>query len=601
MDGNARDGRLRALGGNRFLLAGQSPNAETGDLGILFDGRIFNTAELAHQLGAETQNAAEILLYAYRKWGLEFPRLIEGDFSFALWDCGQARVLLGHGPGRNLPLFYAQRGESFFFARDLRHLLANMCFSPRTNESYIARWLALTHTGSEDTFFEGVFRMIPGSTLLFEQGRITQDVYWHPEKTPPLHLRDSREYADGLREVLNQAIRNRLVEHSAVGSMLSGGLDSSTVTALAAEMLAHEDRRLYAFTAVPEHSVNDVSGHFCDEGPAAASVAAMWPNVDHVLVCHGAHSVFAMMDLFGAEMLEPIFNPANYDWLYEICLQARQRQLNSLLVGDSGNLTISYNGQLALRSLAFEGRWKTLTELACDMHRLESRRCLGMAYELLSPFIPQTTRRFLMKRAHGDANSLYQYSLIRREFARDHGLDTTWFGEDTKYRDSRLLRMHVFRRPEVGSSLDAIQRLTGITRLDPTADRRVVEFCLSVPVERFCEKGVPRFLIRNAMVGRLPEKLRTERRRGLQAADVAIHFAREKEEALVEFARMKKVDLVARVLDLDKMERMLPWSSDPIATRGAVYWPMLLRAFSLGRFLRRLEDRTLFPPSVFQK
>jgi asparagine synthase (glutamine-hydrolysing) len=585
------------VGGYFLTLEGQCPGANARDCGILLDGTIFNTAELAGRLDTELLDGEELLLRAYRKWGVGFPRYLEGEFAFVLWDRTTAQILLGCGPGVSFPLFYAQHGKDFFFARSLRHLLTKIDTVPSINEDYLARWLALTAVGSDSTFFEDVFRVMPGSILIFERGHIKHEAYWQPEKTSPLHLRESREYADGLREVLTRAIQDRLPKPggSAVGTQLSGGLDSSSVTSLTAEILLRENRRLYAFTAIPEHSVDNPAGRFCDEGPNAATVAAMWPNVDHLLIRHGHHSVFRLMDLFGAEQLEPIINPANYDWTYEICLQARQRELNTLLVGDSGNMTFSYANRLALCSIASEGRFMTLAKLAWEMHHNGGRGWSAIGYEMLNPLIPLNVR-CLLNKTRGNFKSLFEYSMIQPEFARHHGLDAMALERNINYSHSRPLRALYLRRPDVGVVNEAFQQLTGVLRLDPAADRRVVEFCLSVPVEYYCEKGVPRSLIRNAMIGRLPEQVRTERRKGLQAADFNNHF--EREEALAELARMKKVDLAVRTLDLEKLEQMLFWSSDQIAKYGGMpqYWATILRAFSLGRFLRRFEDGTLFTP-----
>ncbi|MDD5711440.1 MAG: asparagine synthase-related protein [Smithellaceae bacterium] len=586
--------RFCEVGGYRLALQGQCPDACAGGLGTLLDGRIFNTAELVGQLGTPLPGGPELLLQAYRKWGTGFARYLQGEFAFVLWDGAAGRILLGCSPGVSLPLFYTQRDEDFFFARSLRHLLTEMGTIPRIDEDYLALWLGMTSlVGNDRTFFEKVYRVLPGSVLVFERGRIKRDLYWQPGNISQLYLKDPREYADGLREVLQQAIRDRLPDHGAVGSLLSGGLDSSTVTSLVAEILHGQGRRLHAFTAVPKYPVEDLAGRFCDEGPAAASVAAMWPNVEHVPVRHGRHSVFSLMDLFGAELMEPLINPANYDWFYESCLQAKERQLDKLFTGDSGNTTISYGDTLLLRSLVSEGRWMALARMAQQMHRRGRHRWRSLAYEIFAPLIPLEIRHILIS---SKFHSLFEYSMIRREFARNHDLDSMTLERNIEYSHSRPLRIRFLSRPDVDAVSDAFRRLTDVSKVDPAGDRRVIEFCLAVPVEHYCEKGVSRSLIRNAMIGRLPEQVRTEQRRGLQAADFTIHFEREREEALAELARMKKVDLVAQALDLEKLEQLLQWSSDQIAAhRGmAGYWPKILRAFSVGRFLRRYEDGTLF-------
>lgn len=584
------------LGDYCLYLQGNCPGASMGDYGVLLNGRIFNTAELAEELNEDLLDQSHLLLHAYRKWGIDFPKHLQGEFALVLWDRAAARVLLVSGPGSpSLPLFYSQRSGDLFFARGLRQLLAKMDVTPRINEDYLARWLALVFIGSDSTFYSNVFSVFPGSLLLFECGRITQDVYWQPEKTPALHLRDSREYADGLREMLVRAIRDGLAGHAVVGSLLSGGLDSSTMTSLAAEMLQHQHRRLQAFTAVPAHPVNDVAGRFCDEGPAAMSVAKMWPNVDHVLVRSGHHSIFKMMDLFGAEQMEPIINPANFDWAYEISLRARQRHLDILLVGDSGNVSSSYNGTFALRTLASEGRWRVLLKLARELRHKGTHRWLGIANEVLGSWIPLELRCRLNVARRRDSG-MFGYSMIRHEFARHHDLGAIAIERNMQRLDLRSLRVFFLRRPDVGNINDAFRALTGVSRADPAGDRRVIEYCLSVPIEYYCEQGVSRSLIRNAMIGRLPEQVRTEHRRGLQAADFTIHFQREREEALAELSLMKKVDLAMRALNIEEMERMIQCSSAQIEACGGMmnFWPKLLRAFSVGRFLRRFEDGTLF-------
>lgn len=590
------------VGSSRLYLSESSCiTEERTSLGAAFDGTLFLASALAEQLHCKTEDHACLLLEAYKKWGLDFPDHLDGEFSFVLWDRTNERIVLGCSPGNCFPLFYTQQEESLYFASELDALLRSLPRIPALDENYIAHWMALTFCGSTSTFFEGVFRLLPGSILIFKQGSIRIETYWHLEKVAPLRLRDPREYVEGLREVLQKAIENR-VAGCRVGTHLSGGLDSSSVTALAAEILQKEDQRLYAFTAVPQYPVEDCAGRFCDEGPAAASVAAMWPNVDHVLVPHGRHSVLSLMDLFGAAQMEPIINPANYDWLYEICVQAQHRHLDILLSGDAGNLSVSYDGRLALHTLASNGAWERMFRLAWRMHCKGHRRWRSILYEALGTWIPLPMRA-LINHMRGNTTNIYDFSLMRRDFARIHGLNDLSFFEKTSCFDANRLRAMHLRRPESANCNQAFRRLTGVIRHDPTGDRRVVEYCLSVPLECYCENGVPRSLIRNAMVDRLPETVRSERRRGLQAADCAKHFLQEKAEAFAEIERLKHCELATRVLDLKAMEQMLHYTDAQIATQQGMllYWPKLLRALSLGRFVRRYEDGSLFTIHVQQE
>lgn len=582
------------FGGSRLLLWGQMPEALSGSQYMLLSGQVFGRAELARELGIELADNSALLLHAYRKWGAEFPSRVHGDYAFVLWDVHTQRLLLGRDPLGSWPLYYTQRGNDLIFAGEIRQLLSWPGVVARPNERKIARWLALFPELTNETFFDGIFRLLPGTTMSIEDGRISVRHFWQPEETPLLRLHDSREYAEGLADMLERAVRDRMTGTSAIGSQLSGGLDSSSVTVTAARLLGGEGRRFFAFTAVPEHTV-EVPGRFTDEGPHAAAVAAMYPNIDHILVQHGAHSVFSVIDLFNSTQEEPVFNPSNYDWIYEICLRAQQHSIETLLIGLCGNFSISYSGDRGLQSLLMEGRLAAFARLARDLHRQGRRRRRSLIHELLRPWMP-VHARYAIDRLRGQFAATHEYSMIRREFARKHDLGLMTLEQGHARLDSRALRLLALRRADFGPFVSAFRQLTGVGMSDPTGDRRVIEFCLSVPVEYYCEKGVPRSLIRNAMIGRLPEQVRTERRKGLQAADFSIHFEAERAEALAELEQMKQVDLIAHALDLPAMETMLQLSASQADAHGGMlsYWPKLLRAFSLGRFLRRLENGTLF-------
>lgn len=582
------------FGGSRLSLWGRAPDASSGDLCVLLSGQVFGHAEWARELGVERAGGPTLLLHAYRKWGTEFPNHVDGDYAFVLWDAHTQRLLLGRDPMGSWPLYYTRRGDDLIVSSEIRYLLRWPGVVARPNERHIARWLALFPESTSETFFDGIFRLLPGTTLSINDGHISVRRFWQPEETPLLRLRDSREYAEGLVEMLERTVRDRIRGTSGVGSQLSGGLDSSSVTVTAARLLSRQGRRLIAFTAVPEHAV-EVPGRFTDEGPHAAAVAAMYPTVDHVLVRHGAHSSFSVIDLFNSAQEEPIFNPWNYDWVYEICLRAQQRGIETLLIGQLGNLSISYGGDRVLPSLLAERRLLTLVRAARDLHRHDARRWRSLVHELFRPWMP-VSARYAIDRLRGQSAATHEYSMIRREFARKHEVGLVALEHDLAMLDSRALRLACLRRLDFGPSASAFRQLTGVGMSDPTGDRRLIEYCLSVPVEHYCEKGVPRSLIRNAMIGRLPEQVRTERRKGLQAADFSTHFETERAEALAELARMRQVDLIARALDLPAMETMLQLSpSEANAHAGMLgHWPKLLRALSLGRFLRRLEDGTLF-------
>ena len=286
-------------------------------------------------------------------------------------------------------------------------------------------------------------------------------------------------------------------------------------------------------------------------------------------------------------------NPSNYDWLYEICVQAQQREVQTLQTGFFGNFSISYNGLEAPYSLLKQGHLLRTARLARDLRRSGAMRRRGIAYALARPWLPDWTRQAINGIRAGFSRG-EEDSLIQPEFARANGLDSAARERYFEGGNSQSTRVQAMRRHDQGPTMEAFRQMSGVSMTDPTMDRRVIEYCLSVPIEHYCEKGIPRSLIRNAMAGLLPEQLRTERRKGQQAADFGEHFRAERQEAIDEIARMRKIELAVRALDISTIESMIHWSDAQIAAYGwGNYWSRFMRALSLGRFLYRAEDGTL--------
>ena len=564
------------------------------NLVLFLDGRLIGRRELSARLGTSGDCPLLDILQAYRRWGAEFPRYLHGDFALALWDAGNHRLVLARDAGGYRPLHYWVRGERFRFASEARGLLAHGDIPLVANQRRIAQRLNRIPEMSGGTFFQGISSVPPGSTVVWERGRVTVREFWQPSNVPQLRLRDPREYAEGLRSVLEEAVRGRIEDFSAVGSHLSGGLDSSSVAATAARILQERGGHVTAYTAVPTVVLNDASfpGSFCDESAHAAATAALYPNMEHVLIPNTSGSLFLTLDRMSAAAECPQLTPGNLCWIQAICADAASRGLRAMLTGAAGNFTISWDGRQALSSLITRGRIPAATRLA------RARRKNGSTWSAVvksgvGPLLPSLIRRTL-RRIRG--KDILQCEIgSRREFAMSVGLDLRDPLDSMESLDSRSLRLWCIRRADPGAITGALRRLTGVQEMDPTVDRRVVEFCLSVPEEHYCANGRRRSLIKDAMSGLLPPKVLEERRRGRQSADILFHLTREKAEIEAELKRLKKVDLAVRCLDLPALELLVQaWPSPPYEEEHMAQVSQLMRAISMGRFIRRLEEGTLF-------
>jgi len=266
-----------------------------------------------------------------------------------------------------------------------------------------------------------------------------------------------------------------------------------------------------------------------------------------------------------------------------------------MLTGASGNFTISYDGRRALSTLISSGRIPASIRLALGLRRNGSTwpSTVRLAAR---PLLPSRARRTLDWLRGARSLRVEDATGIRPEFAVSLGVAPQEALDCAEVLDGKSLRIWSIRRNDFGGHIAAFQRLTGVEQTDPTSDRRVMEFCLSVPEEHYRTNGRSRSLLKDAMSGRLPPKVLEERRIGRQSADLVFHLTREKAEIVAELQRLKKVDLAVRSLNLSALESLVQsWPSPPYGrAEHARYGTQLMRAISMGRFIRRLEEGTLF-------
>jgi asparagine synthase (glutamine-hydrolysing) len=582
------------------------------DLLILLQGTIHDRPSLLDKLslpGTSSLGAAvsdaDLLLRAYLRYREEFPRHVTGEYSFALWDAQHRRLILGRDVFGRQGMYYWQSGSVFRFASEIVGLLACPEIPVEPDDDQAAQWLTMNPGLGDGTLYKGIRRVPAGHVLIIEDGTIHLNRYWRPEDGAELRCADPREYAEGLLQLMQESVRCRILPGKTIGTHLSGGLDSSTVTALAAEILAKEGRRATAFTAVPANSIDQwlPAEKFGDERLHAASVAELYPNLDHVLVPNNAAPLLEAMDFYAFDCHSPVLNVFNAPWLVGIGMEARRRDIHTLMHAVFGNLAASYDGSYALVGLLGRGRIFDWLRLIAERRNygFGVRQSLGISLKygpMRSSFRHSIARALHMDRSSDQPSlGLYSDSPIRPGFFKSSGLSPMLATNTTiPQKNSRLARLQAISRIDSAAVIAGAKRRFGYDFVDPMGDRRLFEYCLSLPEEAFCRAGRPRSLIRDAMESRLPSMVRDELRRGRQAADAAALMADNREQIVAEIRRLQRSDLANRYLDMPAIGKLIddwPNGGWPNAAIKQTYEGKLLRAVSFGHFMRRMEDGTL--------
>lgn len=237
------------LGHRRLAIIDLSPAGHqpmlnaTGDLCIVFNGEIYNFGDLRTELASKghafrSHSDTEVILAAYREWGTDCLSHLNGMFAFALFDLRQKQIFLARDRAGEKPLFYAQAKGEIRFASELKGLLADPAFPRRINPESLDCYLAMGYVPGDRCILQGVKKLPPAHALVFNLDNGSSQVwrYWQLPELDPSAANgqvDEEQLLDELEGLLEDSVRRQLVADVPVGVLLSGGVDSSLVTAMA--------------------------------------------------------------------------------------------------------------------------------------------------------------------------------------------------------------------------------------------------------------------------------------------------------------------------------------------------------------------------------
>jgi asparagine synthase (glutamine-hydrolysing) len=219
----------------------------------LLDGWLDNAAELGEMLELEDRPSPERVLAAgWRRWGRELLERLRGDFVVVVWDAARREGLLARDQLGARSLYLHDSSDGLRFAGEVRDLLALLPTRPAPDPASVAHWVSTSEPPGSSTMFEGIRRLGPGTALLLEGDRVREHVYWRPRFSEPVQT----EIVGQIRTALEVAVRRRIDVSHPTGVLMSGGLDSASVAALAAEQAP--PGQLLAYSGVfPEHPAVD--------------------------------------------------------------------------------------------------------------------------------------------------------------------------------------------------------------------------------------------------------------------------------------------------------------------------------------------------------
>lgn len=550
---------------------------------VAADVRLTERDDLALQLGldAATMSDSAIVAAALERWGEAAFERIYGAFAVIALDRQKRRLVLARDALGERPLYYHAGAARFTAASMPDILLADPALAATPDVAQYHQFLRMNAFAPGRTAYIGIDSVRPGCMLIVDGDDRREIAWWKPDLSP-LHLGSQAEYEKLLSGTLENAVMACLRRCSGkMGTHLSSGFDSTAVATTAALALARQGERLTAFVAAPRDGPlrTMAARHVADESHLAMRTAAMHSNMDLVRVVPRCGPI-AKLDRARALYPTPPVNLCNMPWLEEINDTARDHGVNVMLHGLMGNSSISESGVWALRELARQGRLIAWLRIARGLVRGGWMRWRGVLFNTVEDFLPNRIWRWAMTLSGRSIEDDRTMTLLNEETYREAAVahcraaadaggpvpDSDDLGRERGITSvaARLASAHIGGHGQYKAMLAE----WGLDLRDPTADRRLFELALRIPVERLVWDGEPRAILRRVLADRVPAEVLDNRQRGYQGADWAQAICEDREAFIAEMERLELYEPTAAFLDTAKLRRLI----EGLPQNGSADW-----------------------------
>lgn len=531
--------------------AGHQPMlSRDGRYTICYNGEIYNYRELRERLvglGAEFIGASdtEVALEAYVRWGADALAMFNGMFALAIWDAADQRLLLARDRFGIKPLYFCRIKGGIVFGSEIKAILASGRVNAAVNTAGLAQYMYFGNCTGPDTMFAGVEQLEPGTYLNTDRQGERQSRFWRIESVRQ-HQPDWRTACSCVRQRLETAVRSHLISDVPVGVFLSGGIDSSAITAFATR---HYSGKLHSY------SVGFDFDRGVNELPKARRVAEHFGAEHHELHVQGG-DVASVIERLVVHHDQPFADAANIP-LYLLCKQLAG-SVRVVLQGDGGDEIFA--GYRRHNAMACERMWRLIARVAvtCDSLRprntatnqfmrfmrllLQPDRATRIALLFSRETVPHPSARVLSPELREEVLSQDPFFRYRQLHRR---LESLSHMQQVLYMDTMGPMIDMFME-----KVDRAAMSHGIEVRVPMLDSELSGYVLGLPVHMKIRRGQKKRVLRAALRGIVPDEVLDGPKTGFE-----VPFAHWMRTSLAEYCRDVVVGRGANELGLfDRVE-----------------------------------------------
>ena len=480
---------------------------------IVFNGEIYNHPQLKAELEAKgrryrTRSDTETILHIYKDAAEGCVERLRGMFAFAIWDRQRQELLLARDRLGIKPLYYAVTERELLFASEIKAILAAGGIEPALNHDVIPEYLATGFVSGAETFFRGIRKLLPGHTLTWSRrDGLRERRYWQIPTTPARNHGSLKQQTAELRERLTDAVRSHLLSDVPVGLFLSGGIDSTGLSALMAPMVKDP---IQTFSVGFHEREGNELGY--------ARLAARAINAQHREVVVTADQFFAELPRLVWHEDEPIAFPSSVP-LYFVSALAREH-VKVVLTGEGadelfggynryrvtalnqrlGNAYSRMVPQFARRTLS-----RTITSLPWKARRYLGRTFLAMTPDPRSAFFEnfaifgESAREQMLS---GRVVDPFADFIERYEAAGGEAIDRMTRTDLQTYLVELLMKQ------------DQMSMAASVESRVPFLDHELVEYVIGLPAASKVRGWQTKLILREALRDLVPQEILTRRKMG---------------------------------------------------------------------------------------
>lgn len=484
---------------------------------LVADARVDNREDLISELSLKKNNIVtdvQLILHAYLKWGSQSLVHIIGDFAFILWDSKKKLLFAGRDPMGVRSLHYAKVNNSLYIASEAQQILQLPDISSTLDEIAVIQWLS-GQVKSDRCMFKDISIVPPAHYLLGDSKNITVNRYWDIDFNQKIQYRDIEDYKNHFIEKMSLAVDSRLRTNSkTVGTELSGGLDSTVITALAHRSLKQTGIKLkpvsYTFPTISS----------CDESDFIKHVASYLGVSTHFLNVEQA-GILGYPAAFKPKLENPWVreNP-----VYELQLKyLKEHGVEVLLTGNGGD-EVTSAGPFANYKRFWHGDYSVLFELFYNCRKFKQSYLTSLYTELLEPILPNSIDSLLRYLTFRTIKNKKALPVWLSSAARQQYINYLKAKPDKQIKDRVLQSKYDTLINGIISGSNSFYEYYGarysIEIRQPFLDRRVIEYCFAIPNHLWRHKQYEKWLLRLSTADLLPDQVRW--RKGKQGASEVI-------------------------------------------------------------------------------